>query len=597
MVGEDTERTRRRVLRALAGTGLLSGLAGCNALGGTSNTTDTESPTVTESATAKAARTQTATSTATPDQPPRIVSHSATPQEHGQVLAFRIEAEDDTELAAVRVTYGDQKWVREDIGESPFAGENRFSGLAGDNPEGGRVEFLARDAAGQESRKRVTPDEQAPDLSEFQVAPTRSAGEVSLTLLGEDDVGLESLSLILDGSSQLQQDASGATQASFDTTVDVSDAATEGETNTLTAALEDWNGNTTERDSDTYVRKFDRLTETRLELGANYLLWAGDKFGNCFEEGANPMPSIGQYDELAATRVRSRHIDQMQGYGVTNVMLTFNGTASDRRLLKRFFDSDLTDQIKLRPIYTIKDYRWHPNRSHGNWKDEVVPSDMEFIHNHILARENAHTYRGRPVVNIWNAAYLAWADKYHEQIMDEWGSYRSFTTDLRDHLRVNDTDPFIVGGIAGGSGYHGFPNDRIVDFIRELDATTTWVAGGAWGEDNSATWDEVLPWVEQDFQGHREFTGEHDMEFIPTVFPGFDDRPNTCWGSDRYTPRSLDGFTSLLELAEEYRTTPMVDIATWNDWTEGSQIEPGSFRGTDYGTAYLEAIKRFQQSS
>jgi len=38
----------------------------------------------------------------------------------------------------------------------------------------------------------------------------------------------------------------------------------------------------------------------------------------------------------------------------------------------------------------------------------------------------------------------------------------------------------------------------------------------------------------------------------------------------------------------------MINIATWNDWGEGTQIEPGIHEGTDFGTEYLEKVVQFQ---
>jgi len=215
----------------------------------------------------------------------------------------------------------------------------------------------------------------------------------------------------------------------------------------------------------------------------------------------------------------------------------------------------------------------------------------------LLGRDNAFTYEGRPVVNIWNASAIPWDDGYHSRIMEEWGSYAEFTAEIREHLRIDGTDPFIIGGVTSDAT-DGFENrkPRVPRFLRELDGTTTWVGGSAWGEDNQATWEDVIPYVEENYEGHRSFVDNHDMEFIPMVFPGFDDRMNTCWGQDRLTPRSQEHFVDLLELADEYRTTDMIDIATWNDWTEGSQIEPGTFRGTDYGTEYLDIVKDFQKA-
>ncbi|MFC7060139.1 hypothetical protein [Halovenus salina] len=189
-------RTRRAYLKRLLGAGLLTGLAGCQSSGDESDPTEAASETTTPASadtdtdTPTARSTSTPTATPTPDQPPRIVTHSATPEQNGQALAFAIEAEDDTALKTVQVAYADNKWTRKDTGEAQFSAEGRFTELGSSNPADGRVAFVVEDNAGQEARKHVAPDEQAPALSEFIVEPTQNAGEVTLTLQGETTKGL-----------------------------------------------------------------------------------------------------------------------------------------------------------------------------------------------------------------------------------------------------------------------------------------------------------------------------------------------------------------------------------------------------------------------
>lgn len=585
---EAVRLSRRAILGTLGIAGPI-GLAGCS--GTDEEPSETASPTP-DNETTTSAETDTATA---PNQAPSLATATATPQENGQALDYHVIAEDDTGLQYVAVTYGDQtqEWNGDQLGRS-IDKDGQLTDL-GEPPENGQVVFTAEDSAGQQTQAQVNPDERPPEITNFQLQPTDNAGEIEAVLEG-GDVGLEELALLLDGNPQLQQDELGETDATVDTTVDVSDAATVGETNTITAQIEDWNGNTTESEAETYLRKYDVIEDTRLDIGVNYLLWAGDKFGKCIDQAT---PTIGRYNDPIAPETTSKHIDQMQGHGITNVLMNFNGTEGDRQSAEQFFRSQLANDIGVRPIYSIKDYRWGPDNQDIDWKNDLVPNDMGFIRNNFLERDEVFEYEGRPVFNIWNASYFPWDDTYHNRIIEGWGGYENFTDDIRNHLQVNGKDPFIIGGVTGGGAEDAFQksNPRVPRFLKNLDATTSWVAGGAWGKDNQATWDEVLPWLEGEYQGHREFAKKHDMEFVPMVFPGFDDRMNICWGQDRLTPRSQNHFKELLALADEYRTTNMIDIATWNDWTEGTQIEPGSFRGTDYGTEYLDIVQEFQSTN
>lgn len=568
------EVTRRSYLQALLATGVVASTAGCNSSQDTSSTETTGTP------------------TATSNQAPQILTHDATPQDNGTALAVHLEGEDDHGLSLARVEYG-PKSVERSPDNTAVTIDDEFSELSATDLDEtpGQVTYLLRDTDGKETRIEEYPDETAPELESLSVESTRNARELTLQLEGSDDIGLEVVELLLSGQLQLQEDVSG--QINTEQRVDIPENAT-FQQHTATVSLKDWNGNTTESEVGTYVRKYNVMEDTRLEIGVNYVLWAGDKFGECIEE---VQPEIGQYSYPTSPEVRSNHIDQMQGFGITNALINFNGTENDRESVAQFMEAQLADQIALRPIYAIKDYRWNPDSQNINWKGELLPEDMEFLRENILSRDNVVTYEGRPVFNIWNATSLAWGDDYRNKILEEWGSFQNFTEDLRSLLNTGK-DPFIVGGATGSIGYHDFEyaSEEMIEFLTSLDALTTW-PGGAWGKDNQATWDEVLNFQEQNYDGHRKFVNENDMEFIPMVFPGFDDRMNTCWGQDRLTPRSQEQFKDLLELADEYRTTDMIDIATWNDWTEGTQIEPGSFRETEYGTEYLKIVQEFQRAT
>jgi len=48
-------------------------------------------------------------------------------------------------------------------------------------------------------------------------------------------------------------------------------------------------------------------------------------------------------------------------------------------------------------------------------------------------------------------------------------------------------------------------------------------------------------------------------------------------------------------MANEYRTSKRVNVFTWNDFTEGTAIEPGTWRGNDYGTEYVEHVQELQK--
>jgi len=195
---------------------------------------------------------------------------------------------------------------------------------------------------------------------------------------------------------------------------------------------------------------------------------------------------------------------------------------------------------------------------------------------------------------IWNAHSLT--SVYGEMVEEDYDDWSRFADDMKSHLRVEGNEPYIIAGTDDILRDGEISSPERESLLTQFDAITNWIPGSLLLEHQGDTvpWDEAMAHMERTYRNTRQFCTENGMDFVPMVFPGFDDRGNQCWGGDRHIPRSVDRFGEMLALADEYRTTDRIDIATWNDWAEGTQIEPGSFGGNDYVTNYLEEVVKFQ---
>ncbi len=71
-------------------------------------------------------------------------------------------------------------------------------------------------------------------------------------------------------------------------------------------------------------------------------------------------------------------------------------------------------------------------------------------------------------------------------------------------------------------------------------------------------------------------------------FPGFDDRGCWGWGKGPRLVERLDGKTYRYVWGEALADgMPVIQLATWNDWFEGTNIEPAD----EFGTLYLEITR------
>ncbi len=131
-----------------------------------------------------------------------------------------------------------------------------------------------------------------------------------------------------------------------------------------------------------------------------------------------------------------------------------------------------------------------------------------------------------------------------------------------------------------------------------VDAFYPWVQPGSNGWDKEGVnWGkEYLDWY---YPRVNEINDNNQYIFTcGGVWPGFDDRKNTSWGGNRIMTRS-DGqvYNSTWSYVLNYdKPLPLnwVVIETWNDWNEGTEIEPGIEDGYQYLLSTIKNINAFK---
>jgi hypothetical protein len=108
--------------------------------------------------------------------------------------------------------------------------------------------------------------------------------------------------------------------------------------------------------------------------------------------------------------------------------------------------------------------------------------------------------------------------------------------------------------------------------------------------------------LEQAAAGWERFAAANQQPYFPNVTVGWDSSPRTVQ-SDRFNPAlgyphtnvisdaTPEQFGRALEQVRafaEKTNAPLITINAWNEWTEGSYLEPD----TDHGRGHLEQIRR-----
>ncbi|MFZ5517084.1 MAG: T9SS type A sorting domain-containing protein [Candidatus Zhuqueibacterota bacterium] len=192
----------------------------------------------------------------------------------------------------------------------------------------------------------------------------------------------------------------------------------------------------------------------------------------------------------------------------------------------------------------------------------------------------------------------------------------SVVTKTDSYLKVNDRPVIFLFDYPGhieASEYRS-----VADSVFEPDPVLVWNESQ---EFVMGIVDVCYPWV-QPFAGiwdssGNEWGGRYIDDFfwrvnnivtppklsfaVAGVWPGFDDRINTCWGYGRWMDRqggAVYDSTWLKVMNYNYGLEiPWVYIETWNDWNEGTEIEPSVEYAYQYPLATIRNIEKFKNSS
>lgn len=328
------------------------------------------------------------------------------------------------------------------------------------------------------------------------------------------------------------------------------------------------------------------LDAVDVEIGAVYINFLGPHWENC---ATTAEPCLGYYSMEDET-VINQHIDWMRRSGISRLMFNFS-VMDDRKYADAFFEASATENIPIEMFYNISNaLKWRGDRTIS----EQIERHGEYIRSEFLSLPNVSKRAGRPTISFWDVDFLAWGGNEDSKdvknaIHEEYGSYQALVDHIRTEFSLDGTNPYLIGDFQDHA-IDGFPQEY-AELNAQFDAAMTWTGKLKIG--GSVPWEEARDHARENFAALERFAKDNGLDLMPTAYPGFDDRHNSCFGSERYVERSPEHFRELLEIADEYKTVDRINVATFSGWPEGHQIEPGSFQGSEYGTEYLETLRSF----
>lgn len=314
------------------------------------------------------------------------------------------------------------------------------------------------------------------------------------------------------------------------------------------------------------TRETSAPAESGPDIGARYDLAHGD-WGDCL----GGTPTGGRYRRVTES-VAQRHADAFRTAGIDRLRVEVPTGTRGRELLAPVQSAaDVQIDLRRKLLRHVSDAEYtsvvEGYAALGEHLDAVdglvVPVDG-------LRREGNQDVRDR--------------------LREAHGSLPGFVSWLRSQL-----PEFRLVAQVGmpRAGYF----DHYPSYYGETVAAFDAVTNSVWPpEQTDSPWGAFQTALVETYRALRAFAREHSMEFEPALAPGIPTGVRACGGDDaRSVPRNPDRYEDALRNAVRYATDGRVTVASFNDWRRGTQIEPGTYGGTEYGDAYLARTRAVER--
>lgn len=287
-----------------------------------------------------------------------------------------------------------------------------------------------------------------------------------------------------------------------------------------------------------------------------------------WDECMSGTPTVGRY-EVASGSVAEQHRVAFRTGRITRVRVRAPRSEGGRRRLRPVLDTEgVQVDVTANVVRTVTD-----------------GASQEFLSEiaELSAAESAVTGVIVPV----NTLRRDDAAEVRARIRDQHGSLPAFGDWLRDQL----PESRVIAQVGRPSlGAFNRYRDEYTELLGRFDGVTNSV----WPPRPSQT-----PWAVFEgafrvaFQELTSLADRTDIEVEPTVAPGLPTGVDACTADGpRAVPRDPDAYEQVLRLGLQYATDERVTVASFNDWRRGTQLEPGSYDGTQYGEEYLKRTRR-----
>lgn len=265
----------------------------------------------------------------------------------------------------------------------------------------------------------------------------------------------------------------------------------------------------------------------------------------------NFFPASGIYSSKDRATVR-RHVEEMASAGIGVIALTWwkNSDIGQSSIPILFEEAE---RAGLQVCFHIEPYEGRTAES--------VKMDIKGLINQFGAYKSFCRIDGRPIFFIYDSYMIS---------QDDWA--RVLAPNGENTLRGTEYDSIVIGLLLK-------VNDRYSIKASGFDGAYTYFATNGFTEGSTTSnWSSLQKWF-----------ADQQMFFIPSVGPGYIDTRIRPWNGGNTRDREHGKYYETMWNSAISSNVDYVAITSFNEWHEGTQIEPAIPKVSDDGNfTYLD---------
>ncbi|HJN18806.1 MAG TPA: glycoside hydrolase family 99-like domain-containing protein, partial [Armatimonadota bacterium] len=296
-----------------------------------------------------------------------------------------------------------------------------------------------------------------------------------------------------------------------------------------------------------------------------------------------PRPLLGFYDD-SLPEVNDWHIKWALEHGISFFCFDWYWNAGEHRLLRTLEDGFLKARYNHLMKFCI---HWC---NHGmDWRDRAWnrPTDedfqtpalvemVEYLADNYFKLDNYLTIDGRPVLVVWDWRRLLQANGGP-------AGFGQAVEEMNRALRARGVADICLVAVGGGKELEEAQFSAVTGYGyygTDYDSKYEWRGG------YSIPYEEMVKHYETMWGGMSDNAG---LPYIPPIGSKWDNRPRAGANAAVIAGKTPEKFAGMCEASLEHidERANMAIIEAWNEWGEGSFIEPDR----EWGFAFLDAVR------